>query len=77
MEPVEIVKIAMQWLVVPVAGFVWLIFRTQQIHATEIAVLKVMHSANKEAHDREFREVRESFKGIFAKLDNIEQALRK
>lgn len=77
MEPVEIVKIAMQWLVVPVAGFVWLIFRTQQNHATEIAVLKAIYAANKEAHDREFREVRESFKGVFAKLDNIEQALRK
>ena len=77
MEPVEIFKIAIQWLVVPVAGFVWLIFKTQQNHATDIAVLKALSAANKEAHDREFREVRESFKIVFAKLDNIEQALRK
>lgn len=77
MEPVDIFRMVMQWLVVPVSGFVWLIYRQQQQHETEIAVLKAIHAANKESHDREFREVRESFKGVFAKLDNIEQALRK
>lgn len=67
----------MQWVVVPVAGFVWLMHKTQQDHATQLAVLKAVHDANKEAHDREFKEMRESFKAVFAKLDNIEQALRK
>ncbi len=74
MEPLEIVK---QWIVLPVAGFVWLMYRTQQVHQTEIAVLKAISAANKEAHDREFKEMRENFKAVFTKLDNIEQALRK
>lgn len=77
MEPVEIVKAVMQWVVLPVAAFVWLMYRTQQDHATKLAVLEAVHEANKAAHDREFKEMRESFKAVFAKLDNIEQALRK
>ena len=77
MDAVEFLKMLMQWVVVPVAGFVWLMHKTQQDHATQLAVLKAVHEANKEAHDREFKEMRESFKAVFAKLDNIEQALRK
>jgi hypothetical protein len=72
----EIIKAVVQWVIVPVVGFVWLMYKTQQQHQTDIAVLKAVHEANKEAHDREFKEMRESFKAVFAKLDNIEQALR-
>lgn len=75
--PIEILKAVMQWIVLPVAAFVWLMYKTQQDHATQLAVLKAVHDANKEAHDREFKEMRENFKGVFVKLDNIEQALRK
>lgn len=77
MDAVEFFKMLVQWVVVPVAGFVWLMHKTQQDHATQLAVLKAVHEANKEAHDREFKEVRDSFKAVFAKLDTIEQALRK
>lgn len=77
MEAVEFIKLLMQWIVVPVAGFVWLMHKTQQDHSTKLAVLQAVHEANKEAHDREFKEMRDSFKAVFAKLDNIEQALRK
>jgi hypothetical protein len=44
---------------------------------TEIAVLRAMHEANKEFHDREFKELRETLKTINNKLDSIEQAMRK
>lgn len=73
----EVGKALMQWVVVPVSAFVWLMYKTQQDHATKLAVLAAVHDANKEAHDREFKEMRENFKAVFAKLDNIEQALRK
>lgn len=76
-DSVEIVKVVVQWIVLPVAGFVWLMYRTQQDHQTEIAVLKATTATNKEAHDREFKEMRENFKAVFTKLDSIEQALRK
>ena len=73
----EVGKALMQWVVVPVAGFVWLMYRTQQDHGTKLAVLAAVHDANKEAHDREFKQLQDNFKAVFAKLDNIEQALRK
>lgn len=73
----DLVRSLMQWIVVPVAAFVWMIYRTQQDHATKLAVISAVHDANKEAHDREFKEMRDSFKAVFAKLDTIEQALRK
>lgn len=74
---IEIGRALVQWVVVPVAGFVWLMYRTQQDHATKLAVLAAVHDANKEAHDREFKQLQDNFKAVFAKLDNIEQALRK
>lgn len=73
----EVLNSVMQWVIAPVAAFVWIIFRTQQDHATEIAVIKAQMTATKEAHDREFKEVKESFKAVLDKLDNIEQHLRK
>jgi hypothetical protein len=72
----EVAKVIIQWVVIPLVGFVWLMHKGQQNHQTEIAVLKAVHSANKEAHDREFKEMRDSFRQVFAKLDTIEQALR-
>jgi hypothetical protein len=73
----EVLDTIMQWIVAPIAGFVFLIYRTQQDHATRLAVLSAVHDANKEAYDREFKEMRENFKTVMSKLDNIEQALRK
>ena len=73
----DLIEAAMKWIVAPIAGFVWLLHTRTNTHATEIAVLKATTVANKEAHDREFREMRENFKAVIAKLDSIEQALRK
>lgn len=74
---VDLLRMIMQWGVVPLVGFVWLLHKNQQNHNTEIAVLKALHAANKESHDREFKEVKESFKAVIDKLDGIEQYLRK
>lgn len=73
----DLVKMAMQWGVIPLVGFVFMIYRNQQNHNTEIAVLKALHNSTKESHDREFKEVKESFKAVIDKLDGIEQYLRK
>jgi hypothetical protein len=76
-EIMELARMIMQWGVVPLVAFVFLIHRTQQNHNTEIAVLKALHAANKESHDREFKEVKQSFKDVIDKLEGIEQYLRK
>jgi hypothetical protein len=73
----EILEAIMKWIVAPVAAFTFMQYRTQQEHATDIAVLKAEAVANKQAHDREFKQLQDSFKAVFAKLDDIERALRK
>jgi uncharacterized membrane protein YraQ (UPF0718 family) len=73
----EMIDAVMKWIVAPVTGFVIFMFNRQQRHETEIAVIRATMSEQKTAHDREFKEMRENFKAVFAKLDSIEQALRK
>lgn len=73
----EMIDVIMQWVVLPVAGFVWVMYNRQGDHHTDIAVLKAQHEANKLAHDREMKEMKQTIAAIFTKLDNIEQALRK
>jgi hypothetical protein len=73
----EVVDTIMQWVVAPIAAFVLWMYRTQQDHATKLAVLEAVHEANKLAHDREFKEMRDNFKSVITKLDGIEAALRK
>jgi hypothetical protein len=77
MEFLDLANAAMQWIVAPIALGVLFMFRTQQSHATQIAVLQAVHEATKEAHDKESMEMRENFRRIFEKLDTIEAVLRK
>ncbi len=73
----EVIDTVMKWVIAPVAAFVWMLHSKMQSHATDIAVLKATTDANKQAHDREMKEIREAIKAVFEKLDSIEQALRK
>lgn len=76
-DALNILQAIMQWVVAPVALFVWLIYRTQQDHATQLAVLEANAESMKNAHDREMKEIRETTRAIMQKLDSIEEALRK
>lgn len=73
----DVLNTIMQWIVAPVAAFVWLLHSKTQSNTTDIAVIKAQTSATKEASDREFKEVKDSFKAVLEKLENIEQHLRK
>lgn len=73
----DVVHLIMQWVVAPVAAFVWVLYNRVNKHSTDIEVIKATSAANKEAHDREFKEMRDNFKRVFEKLDTIEAALRK
>jgi hypothetical protein len=77
MQALDVLNTIMQWIIAPVAAFVWLIYRQQQMHATEIAVLKATTQSVQTAHEREIKEIRETSRAIMAKLDSIELALRK
>ena len=65
------------FVVAPVAAFVWVLYQKQQTHNTDIAVLKAETASARLAHDREIKEIRETTRAIMAKLDSIEEALRK
>ena len=52
-------------------------YNKQQDHHVELAVIKNQIEANKQAHDRENKELRDNLRAIFSKLDSIETALRK
>lgn len=73
----EAVDMILQYIVLPVGGFVYMLYTKVQSHHTDIEVLKAQAAATKEAHDREFKEMRDSFRRVFEKLDGIEEALRK
>ena len=72
----EIVGLIMQWLVLPIALLGWHLFNRCTKHETEIAVLKTQVETAKLSYDREMKEIKDTIKQIFNKLDSIEQALR-
>ena len=76
-QGLQILSTVMQWIIAPVAAFVWVLYQRQQNHTTDIAVLKTQIEASTLAHDREIKEIRETSRAIMAKLDSIEMALRK
>jgi Tfp pilus assembly protein PilN len=73
----QMLSAIMQWIIAPVAAFVWLIYVKQQAHSTAIAVLQAESITAKQAHDREIKEIKDTTRAIFVKLDSIEEALRK
>jgi len=73
---IEMVDLIMQWLVAPVIIVVWHLFTRCTKHDTEIAVLKSQLESSKVSYDREMKEMKETIKAIFVKLDSIEQSLR-
>jgi len=72
----EMVDLIMQWLVLPMALLGWHLFNRCTKHETEIAVLKTQVETAKLSYDREMKEIKDTIKQIFNKLDSIEQALR-
>jgi hypothetical protein len=77
MTAIEILNTVMQWVIAPVAAFVWLNYQKIQTHTTEIAVLKANANSLQQAHTSEMEQIRETSRAIMAKLDSIEIALRK
>ena len=70
------VDLIMQWLVLPMALLGWHLFNRCTKHETQIAVLTAQMEASKLSYDREMKEMKETIKAIFSKLDSIEQSLR-
>jgi len=72
----ETLDLVMQWLVAPIALIVWYLFNMVNKNNTDVAVLRAQLDSSKVSHDREMKEMKETIKAIFNKLDSIEQSLR-
>jgi len=75
-EMMETLDLVMQWLVAPIALIVWYLFNMVNKNNTDVAVLRAQLDSSKVSHDREMKEMKETIKAIFNKLDSIEQSLR-
>lgn len=67
----------LQWIVAPIAAFVWVIYKVQHNHETKLAVLSSKVDSIQKAHERDIEEIRETSKAIMLKLNSIEEALRR
>mgnify|MGYP003145873709 CR=1 FL=1 len=72
----EMLELIIQWLAAPLAAVVWFLFMKSSKNEKDIAVLQAQYEANRISFDREMKEIKETIKSIFNKLDSIEQALR-
>ena len=59
----------LRWIVMPIGGFVWLMFMRQQDHTTQIAVLKRETEMSRQNHDREIKDIKDKLDKILEKLD--------
>ena len=72
----EMMQFIIQWLAAPLVFVVWFLFMKSTKNERDIAVLQAKYESATLAYDREMKELKETVKAIFNKLDSIEQALR-
>ena len=72
----EMIDIFMQWLIAPIVVVVWVLFNKSTKNERDIAVIQAQYEQRSLHHDREMKEMKETIKAIFLKLDSIEQTLR-
>ena len=65
----DVLDSVMRYVVIPLGGFVWLMYQRQQDHTTQIAVLKTETEMARQNHDREIKEIKEKLDKILLKLD--------
>lgn len=65
----EMLETMLRWIVMPIGGFVWLMFMRQQDHTTQIAVLRRETEMSRQNHDREIKDIKDKLDKILEKLD--------
>ena len=65
----EVVETVLKWVVMPIGGFVWLMFMRQQEHTIQIAVLKRETEMGRQSHDRGIKDIKDKLDKILEKLD--------
>lgn len=61
----------MTWFVVPVVGFIWLMYQRIQDHQTSIRVLEARSADAQIVHDREIRDIKDTTEKIFTEIKEV------
>lgn len=73
----DAISLLLQYVVLPVGAFVWMLHNKINKQTTDIEVIKSQVTATKESHDKEIKEIKGMFQRVFEKLDKIEESLRR
>jgi len=65
----ELFEMGLRWIVAPMAAVVLMLYRQQQVHHTQLAVLQNQADIVRTAHDREIRDIKDMLSKILEKLD--------
>ena len=66
----EVVDLILRWVVAPIAAIVIMLYRQQQAHNTQLAVLQNQAYIVRTNHDREIKDIKEMLNKILEKLDD-------
>jgi len=66
----EVVDLILRWVVAPIAAVVVMLYRQQQVHNTQLAVLQNQADIVRTNHDREIKDIKEMLNKILEKLDD-------
>lgn len=66
----EVVDLILRWVVAPIAAIVVMLYRQQQVHNTQLAVLQNQADIVRTNHDREIKDIKEMLNKILEKLDD-------
>lgn len=66
----DVVELGLRWVIAPLVAVVWMMYRQQQLHNTQLAVLQNQADIVRAAHDREIRDIKEMLNKILEKLDD-------
>lgn len=66
----DIVDLILRWVVAPIAAIVVMLYRQQQAHNIQLAVLQNQADIVRTNHDREIKDIKEMLNKILEKLDD-------
>ena len=66
----DVLELILRWIVAPMAAVLWMVYRQQQAHNTQLAVLQNQADIVRTAHDREIRDIKDMLNKILEKLDD-------
>jgi len=77
MNVIEIIGGIIQWVIFPILYLQYTFYQQLKKQDKELAVLQAKSEVQTESTDRELKEIKQTVNRIFAKLDSLENTLRK